>query len=112
MKIFDAYGYTFGVPDWVRWVAVDRDNTLYGYYEEPYIDETDNPEFEWVIDNITSKQDGKHFLRIHQTIDDEFFELKIADMNNDSLINGGDEWKKYIFLDQYPYESIPNLEKL
>ena len=38
MKIFDAYGYTFGVPDWVRWVAVDRDNTLYGYYEEPYID--------------------------------------------------------------------------
>lgn len=33
------YGFTFYVPTYVNYIAVDKDGSVYGYENEPYTDE-------------------------------------------------------------------------
>lgn len=67
------YGFTFLVPNYVNYIAIDKCGDIYGYREKPYIDErsgTFNPTGEGtyctISDNETFKVIGDWKLSLQK----------------------------------------------
>jgi len=107
MKIVEAYGLMFGVPDWVRWLAVDSGGELFGYGIEPsvhYDNLSGNAPFEFAYNDIEQNSGEGYWEVINETLDGELIDINFEDDT---------DWKDtLIFLDEHEYTSIPNFEKL